>query len=164
MSLKSFNRYRSNVGIIICNFYGKLLLARRYGKKNSWQFPQGGVHDNETVYEAMYRELFEEVGLQRNDVRILTYTKYWIKYNIPKNFQRCNSFYIGQRQKWFLLQLIVSDEYINVNCANFSEFDTWCWVNFWDPLKKIIFFKRNVYRRILTEFFSVFKRHQKLLY
>ena len=34
--------YRSNVGIIVANKHGKLLLCKRKGM-NSWQFPQGGI-------------------------------------------------------------------------------------------------------------------------
>ena len=32
--------------------------------RDAWQFPQGGIHAGESVKEAMYRELFEEVGLE----------------------------------------------------------------------------------------------------
>lgn len=38
--------------------------ARRYGQ-HSWQFPQGGINPGESPEQAMYRELFEEVGLSR---------------------------------------------------------------------------------------------------
>ena len=53
--------YRPNVGIVICNRQGEVLWARRYGQ-HSWQFPQGGINPGETPEQAMYRELFEEVG------------------------------------------------------------------------------------------------------
>ena len=55
--------YRSNVGIIICNKNGQVLWAKRYGQ-HSWQFPQGGIKEGETPEAAMYRELYEEVGLK----------------------------------------------------------------------------------------------------
>ena len=54
-----FDGYRPNVGIVICNDKGQVLWAKRYGQ-NSWQFPQGGINDNETPEQAMFRELFEE--------------------------------------------------------------------------------------------------------
>ena len=54
--------YRPNVGIVICNRQGQVLWARRFGQ-HSWQFPQGGINPGETAEQAMYRELFEEVGL-----------------------------------------------------------------------------------------------------
>ena len=59
--------YRKNVGIIICNSESQLLLAGRIANKG-WQFPQGGVYQNETTDEAMYRELYEEVGLVKKNV------------------------------------------------------------------------------------------------
>ncbi len=52
--------YRPNVGIVICNRQGQVMWARRFGQ-HSWQFPQGGV-TGESAEQAMYRELFEEVG------------------------------------------------------------------------------------------------------
>jgi putative (di)nucleoside polyphosphate hydrolase len=66
--------YRENVGIIIANDAGKLLLAGRIGSKG-WQFPQGGMLDGESAEQAMFRELNEEVGLSAADVEILGYTR-----------------------------------------------------------------------------------------
>ena len=60
-----FDGYRPNVGIVICNRKGQVLWAKRYGQ-NSWQFPQGGINDNESAEQAMYRELYEEVGYRGN--------------------------------------------------------------------------------------------------
>lgn len=62
--------YRPNVGIVICNSHGQVFWARRYGQ-HSWQFPQGGIDEGETPEQAMYRELYEEVGLTKKDVRIV---------------------------------------------------------------------------------------------
>ena len=61
--------YRKNVGIILCNSKNELLMCKRY-KEKSWQFPQGGFKGNESAESAMYRELFEEIGLRKNDVTI----------------------------------------------------------------------------------------------
>ena len=55
--------FRLNVGIVICNPKGQLLWAKRIGQ-SSWQFPQGGIKENESAEEALYRELEEEVGLE----------------------------------------------------------------------------------------------------
>lgn len=66
--------YRPNVGIVICNRQGQVMWARRFGQ-HSWQFPQGGINPGESAEQAMYRELFEEVGLSRKDVRILASTR-----------------------------------------------------------------------------------------
>ncbi|UDG81470.1 RNA pyrophosphohydrolase [Candidatus Profftia lariciata] len=147
------NGYRPNVGIVICNKKGQVLWARRYGK-NSWQFPQGGINPEETYEQAMYRELFEEVGLKRQDVTIIASTRYWLRYTLPKHFIRWykKPTCIGQKQRWFLLQLICDDSVINMHSIITPEFDNWCWVSFWYPVRQIVSFKRDVYSQVMKEF------------
>ena len=60
--------YRPNVGIIIANTKGKLLYCKRR-RSNNWQFPQGGIDRNETPEQAAFRELFEEVGIKKHNVK-----------------------------------------------------------------------------------------------
>jgi len=62
--------YRHNVGIILCNQHKKLFWARR-ANQSGWQFPQGGMAEGETHEEAMYRELYEEIGLKPEHVELL---------------------------------------------------------------------------------------------
>ena len=49
--------YRLNVGIIVANNEGKLLLCKRRGI-NSWQFPQGGIDKNEDPLKAAKERAF----------------------------------------------------------------------------------------------------------
>ena len=151
-----FDGYRPNVGIVICNDKGQVLWAKRYGQ-NSWQFPQGGINDNETPEQAMYRELFEEVGLTRKDVRVLYASKHWLRYKLPKRLLRYDSkpICIGQKQRWFLLQLVSDTKNINMQCSKTPEFDGWRWVSFWYPVRQVVSFKRDVYRKAMKEFASV---------
>ena len=58
--------YRKNVAMVVMNNNRQVLICRRKGTEN-WQFPQGGIDNNELLEEAMYRELYEEVGLKRFD-------------------------------------------------------------------------------------------------
>jgi putative (di)nucleoside polyphosphate hydrolase len=146
--------FRANVGIIVTNGQGRLLWARRCGSSNAWQFPQGGIHENETPIDAMYRELTEELGLTAQDVKVIAETKGWVRYRLPVRFQRHDDTQkcIGQNQKWFLLQLMSDDTAVKLNASSHPEFDSWRWVSYWFPLKQVIFFKRYVYRRVLEEF------------
>ncbi|MXP49671.1 RNA pyrophosphohydrolase [Pantoea sp. Eser] len=148
--------YRPNVGIVICNRQGQVLWARRFGQ-HSWQFPQGGIDPGETAEQAMYRELFEEVGLHRKDVRILASTRNWLRYKLPKRLVRWDTkpVCIGQKQKWFLLQLMSNDAGINVQHSSTPEFDGWRWVSLWYPVRQVVSFKRDVYRRVMKEFAGV---------
>ena len=84
--------YRPNVGIVICNKNGMVFWARRI-KRDGWQFPQGGVAKNETLQEAMYRELREETGLAHHQVRIISHTAKWIRYELPNLFAAAEPIY-----------------------------------------------------------------------
>lgn len=145
--------YRANVGIILCNGDGKLLWARRCGQ-NAWQFPQGGIQRNESPRQALFRELWEEVGLRPDDVQIIGESKNWLRYQLPKRYIRRHSkpLCIGQKQRWFLLRMLSEDRKVKLNCSDHPEFDHWCWVSYWRPLDEIIFFKRKVYEKALKEF------------
>ncbi|WP_018692875.1 RNA pyrophosphohydrolase [Algicola sagamiensis] len=145
--------FRANVGIVICNSQGQVFWARRYGQ-HSWQFPQGGIHEGETPEEAMYRELDEEVGLSRQDVEIIGITKQWLKYRLPNRLIRRDSHpvCIGQKQKWFLLKVKCKDEQIDLLRSSHPEFDDWRWVSYWYPVRQVVSFKKDVYRKVMKEF------------
>ena len=78
------NEYRLNVGLIVANKDGELLLCKRKGM-NSWQFPQGGIDFGEDSLKAANRELFEEVGISSKSVSSAppTYQKPVIKQMRP---------------------------------------------------------------------------------
>ena len=144
--------FRANVGIILCNGEGRLLLAGRIGSKG-WQFPQGGIMRGESAEEAMYRELKEEVGLDAADVEMLGATTDWLKYRLPHKYMRHGSvpLCIGQKQRWFILKLVASEGKVQLDCCDTPEFDRWRWVEFWRPVNEVIYFKRRVYVRALHE-------------
>ena len=146
------NGFRPNVGIIICNKLGQLFWAKRI-KQDAWQFPQGGIKKAETTEEALFRELSEEVGLCKDDVRILSQTSEWLKYRLPKPYirQRKGRTCIGQKQKWFLLGLQTEEGRVDLQNTLQPEFDDWCWVNYWYPVNQVVDFKRSVYRKALIE-------------
>lgn len=144
--------YRPNVGIIICSSQGKVLWAKRIGQ-NAWQFPQGGIKDEESPEQALFRELKEEVGLEPQHVKIIGRTRGWLRYRLPKKMVRYGKrpICIGQKQKWFLLQLLVDDSHIDMAATTHPEFDGWSWVSYWYPLGGVVAFKRDVYRRAMAE-------------
>jgi len=144
--------FRANVGIILANTDNKLLLGGRVGAKG-WQFPQGGMLEGEEPVDAMFRELHEEVGLEAGDVEVLGVTNDWLRYRLPDKFIRRNSqpLCIGQKQRWFMLRLLASDERVRFDRSDKPEFDRIRWVHFWRPVNEVIYFKRRVYARALHE-------------
>ena len=144
--------FRANVGIILANDNGKLLLGGRIGNRG-WQFPQGGMQAGESAEEAMFRELEEEIGLTDRHVDILGVTDDWLRYRLPERFVRRGStpLCIGQKQRWFILRMLDEDDALRLDLADTPEFDRWRWVDFWKPVNEVIYFKRRVYARALYE-------------
>jgi len=146
--------YRPNVAIIIVNKYGQVLWCKRKSD-DGWQFPQGGIDKKETPKEAILRETEEEVGLKREDLKIIYESKKWYRYEVPE--ERRPSYFIsknkflGQEQKWFLAELLSEDSNINLKSSNTIEFKKWNWVSYWYPLSSVIWFKKTVYRQALQE-------------
>ena len=144
--------FRPNVGIILLNQKNQVFWGKRI-RTHSWQFPQGGIDRGETPEQAMFRELHEEVGLLAEHVRIVARTRDWLRYEVPDRFVRrdARGFYKGQKQIWFLLQMVVPDHHLNLRATDHPEFDAWRWNDYWVPLDVVVEFIRGVYEMALTE-------------
>ena len=150
--------YRLNVGIIVANSDGKLLYCKRKNSDN-WQFPQGGIDRNEDPFLAALRELYEEVGIQKDKVNLIKESENWYKYDLPRKYKKNNFLwndFKGQKQKWFLFKLI-EEVMIDLNNENNPEFDEFDWVDYWKPLDEIVEFKREIYTKVLSELESAYK-------
>ncbi len=144
--------FRPNVGIVLLNQKNQVFWGKRI-RTHSWQFPQGGIDRGETPEQAMFRELHEEVGLQPEHVCIVARTRDWLRYEVPDRFIRrdARGHYKGQKQIWFLLQLVGHDWDLNLRATDHPEFDAWRWNDYWVPLEMVVEFKRGVYEMALTE-------------
>ena len=145
--------FRPNVGIVVQNARAQVFWARRVGGGNAWQFPQGGILPGESTEQAMYRELYEEVGLADDAVEVRGCTKSWLRYRLPRKLldKGEQTRFRGQKQKWFLLRLLADDSAVRIDCASSPEFNLWRWVSYWYPMTQVVAFKRGVYRRALRE-------------
>lgn len=144
--------FRANVGIVLMRGTGSVFLGRRTGGRG-WQFPQGGVRQGEEPERAVYRELQEEVGLTEQEVSLLGSTTEWLRYRLPPRYVRRHQqpLCIGQKQRWFLFRISSDDVKFDLAQTTEPEFDGWRWVSYWEPVRAVIYFKRDVYTHALDQ-------------
>ena len=146
--------YRPNVAAILRNpATGKIFIGERVDHKGSWQFPQGGVDRGEDLISALYREVEEEIGVNRSLYTLMACrTDY--RYKFPKGKLKKGK-YCGQVQTYFLCDYHGTDENINL-LAHVQEFSRFVWI---DPaefsLAWVPRFKRPVFTRVFSDFFGI---------
>ena len=149
---KDKKRYRLNVAaVIVSPKYPEkceIFVAERSDIEGAWQFPQGGIDENEKPREALLRELKEEIGT--NNIEIIAEYPKWIKYDFPTNAKAKMYPYDGQKQKYFLVRL-KKDAKINLN-TQIPEFIKYRFVNSYHILDVISHFKKPIYQKVLSYF------------
>ncbi len=157
------NQYRKCVGACIINKFGKVLLAERTDHFGAWQMPQGGIDMGESITEALFREVYEEIGLEQNKLDIIKESSYWVTYDFPHIKNKKGTItdkFIGQAQKWFALKFLGSNEDFNLNLHNVPEFRDLMWVDILELPKFAVSFKNDVYKFITNEFKEICKTEE----
>ena len=142
---------RIGVGIILINNENKVFVGKRIDNpKKFWQMPQGGINNNESLFQAAKRELKEETGITK--IKLVKELDEWLIYNLPKNLlgKIWQGKYKGQKQKWFVMKFEGKDQEINVNTCS-PEFLDWKWVNPSELPKIVVNFKVDIYKKLLKE-------------
>lgn len=145
--------YRRGVGMIVVNQDRQIFVAQRSDIENdTWQMPQGGMEEDETILEAALRELKEETSI--TSVEFVSESDNWLYYDVPEFLIPgfWSGKYRGQKQKWLLFKFIGSDTEIDVHNCSDPEFSSWKWTNVDSLIKLIIPFKKQLYESILQEF------------
>ena len=150
--------YRPNVGAVLFNRDGLILVARRADMPNAegaaggWQLPQGGIDEGEDPRTAVLRELAEEVGTDKAEV--IGEHPEWLTYDLPPALLGIawRGRYRGQRQRWFALRFMGEDSDVSLDLDPHPEFDAWRWV----PLSVLpslaVPFKRAIYEVLAKSF------------
>jgi putative (di)nucleoside polyphosphate hydrolase len=151
--MQKYTGYRPNVAaIILSSDYdqtGYFVIARRTGMRRGWQFPQGGIDENETPREALMRELYEEIGT--NDVEILGEYPEWIQYDFPETKTTKIYPFKGQRQRYFLVKLKATAK-VDLFVHETPEFEECKRVTSDELFRRVTYFKRPSYRRVINYF------------
>ena len=147
---------RQGVGIIVLNENNKVFVGRRKDNPvNKWQMPQGGIDKNEKPLNAMKRELAEETSITK--IKVLKEIDNWLEYELPPNLlgKIWKGKYRGQKQKWFIVKFVGKEDEINLNTKN-PEFIEWKWIDYNLLTDVIVDFKKDVYKRLITELKNFF--------
>ncbi len=145
--------FRPNVAAILLNMHNEMLIAERAHIRGSWQFPQGGVDPGESLEEALFREMEEEIGVKQQHLQLLD-RKGGYRYEFPKGRLKYG-IYGGQEQVYYLVRFLGHDSDINIDTKH-REFGRWRWIHpekfdmNWVPR-----FKQDVFRKVLRDFFGL---------
>ena len=142
---------RTGVGIAVLNSKNRVFVGKRKDNPfDKWQMPQGGVDTDESLINAMKRELIEETSIK--NIKILKEFDQWLEYELPENLigKIWKGKYRGQKQKWFIVKFLGDDDEININTKN-PEFIDWQWITVEQLPKLIVLFKKHVYEEIAEE-------------
>jgi len=142
---------RKGVGIAVLNSENKVFVGKRKDNPfDKWQMPQGGVDFNESLLQAMRRELLEETSIK--NIEVLKEFEQWLEYELPENLisKIWNGKYRGQKQKWFVVKFLGDESEININTKN-AEFMEWKWIDINLLPDLIVIFKKHVYEEVLVE-------------
>ncbi len=152
--------YRPNVGALLFNRQGQVLVARRAdqpnaeGRAGGWQLPQGGMDEGEDPRAAVMRELAEEIGTAKAE--IIAEHPDWLTYDFPPELAaggfRIAQRYRGQRQKWFALRFTGVDSDIRLDADEHPEFDAWRWASIEELPAIAVSFKREIYQELVRAF------------
>ncbi len=147
---------RRGVGIIVLNKNNQVFVAKRKDNPiDRWQMPQGGIDTNETPFIAMKRELAEETSITK--IKVLKEVENWLEYELPPYLlgKIWKGKYRGQKQKWFIVKFIGSDNEINLNTKH-PEFIEWKWIDYNLLTDVIVEFKKDVYKKLKIEIKNFF--------
>jgi len=97
----------------------------------------------------MERELEEEIGITPALTKLIYTFPEWLSYDLPADLQKVlwKGKYLGQRQKWFVLEFLGNDSDINI-CTSIPEFCEWKWEDAKNLPNIIVDFKRELYQTI----------------
>ena len=143
---------RLGVGVVLLNNENKVFVGKRIDNQegNYWQMPQGGIDKNENFLEAAKRELEEETGVKT--VKIIKDLNSLLTYDLPNHLlgKIWQGKYRGQKQKWFIMRFIGSEDEINVKTKK-AEFKEWKWIDINQLTSVAVSFKIKVYEKIVNE-------------
>jgi len=144
--------YRPCVGIFLFNEENKVFVGERLDNPGSWQMPQGGINEGESIEHAALREMREETGTDSAQIVRVSETVY--TYDLPHHLlgKLWQGKYKGQEQRWVALKYTGEEREITLYDGVHPEFMAYQWVDIDHVCDYIVPFKQETYQSVLDEF------------
>lgn len=151
--------YRDNVGVVVFNSLGKVLVGERIQYPGVFQFPQGGLDAGEDPETGARRELEEETSL-RMEAPPAGEIEEWLTYEFPEDIPAHLKKYRGQRQKWFFFFWDGDPSTLRLDLHD-REFLSVKWADLDRIADEIVAFKKPVYNVIRDKGKETIRRWQE---
>ena len=146
-------KFRKAIGAIILNSKNQIIVFQRRDYPDSWQGPEGGIDGEETTIDALYRELYEEVGLKKEDFDIIATREEPFRYFF--NEEAKNKFGIDGQEKYFFVIRLKDDNFKfkfdnkkdEIELLNYRILE-----NNKDIFDIVPLFKKDIYKEIIKYF------------
>ncbi len=135
--------FRAGVVAVVQRGDGMVLAFERTDLTGEWQLPQGGIEAGESPQQAAWRELREETGLTKRDVRLVREHASWTVYEWPAPVR--DSPRLGQAHRWFFFEPIV--EPITPQ-PDGREFAAWRWMTTDELITCVVDFRKVPYVQV----------------
>lgn len=119
---------RPNVCMLIHNRDGQIFLGQRLGELGVWQLPQGGVDRSYPLEENVIREVHEELGVERERIRVVRRLEATHEYQFIKTPEYYAGKWRGQSQTFWIVEYLGSDAEIDLDRFE-PEFSAWRWAS-----------------------------------
>lgn len=112
--------------MLVHNANDELFLGERAGQSGHWQFPQGGVEESDSLEQAVFRELAEELGLTARNSSIVKQLRATFQYDWDDPPSYARGRWRGQTQTFWLIEFVGSDQEIVLDKG---ELSSWRWAS-----------------------------------
>lgn len=143
----SSQSFRAGVGAVIVNDERQVLALERKDVPGAWQLPQGGIDRGETPEQSVVREIREETGIGREQLKPITQETRLLSYELPDE-HRTEKTGRGQTLYWYLF--LYTGDAGGIDLKQSEEFRDWKWMSMEELVSEVVEFRKPVYRELET--------------
>ncbi len=142
--------YRKNISLITFKENRFLLVNRINWPVDFWKFAQGGINDDEDIFEAGKREFFEEIGSKK--IKIIGLSKFENKYDWSDNhIEEHNNKWRGQDQRFLLIEFLGDDADIKIDPKELKDYK-------WVSKEDILSYSKDLNHKLFCNYNGVIEK------